>query len=141
LRVLRVIYMPHLIPWSESEKEKRNWWWIFRNGILKNWWNDIKLLDVIRPRMNMSRDSWMHFDIRDACYSIGKLRYLLARALGQRRLTDSRYNSKIFQAHSRRMTLPAGEEKDEMDRSCIIFKFCEIIRDRKKFRCLHSRNK
>lgn len=35
------------------------------------------------------------------------------------------------------MTLPAGEEKDGIDRSCIICKFCKIVRDYKKFRCSH----
>lgn len=67
--------------------------------------------------MNMSRDSWMHFGIRDACYLIGESRHLLAGMPGQRRLTDSRYNTKIFQAHSRRMTLLAEKKIEWIGRA------------------------
>lgn len=127
--LLREIHTSHLISWSEEGEGEEGWWWIFRNGISKNWWNDVKLLDVIRPRMNILCVSWMHFGICDACYSIEKSQHLFAKSLGQRRLTDSRYNTKIFQAHLQRKTLPAGGEKDWMDRSRIICKFCEIVRE------------
>lgn len=118
---------------------EETWWWMLEMAFRKI--DETTLNCSIRPRMNMSR---MHFGICDACYSIGKSQHLLAGTPGQRRLTDSRYNTKIFQAHLRRMTLSAGRGKG-INRSCIICKFCEILREDvkscKKFHRLHFRNK